>query len=49
VVQKSVEDRGCDDLVIQNGPPLTDTAVAGYQVAAALVAPTDQGKEQMSG
>jgi hypothetical protein len=46
-MQQSVENRGGQDLVAEDGAPLRHDLIGGDEQAAALVAPRDELKEEM--
>lgn len=48
VMQQAVENRGGEDLIAEDGAPLRDELIGGDEQAAALVAPSDQLKEEMA-
>jgi hypothetical protein len=47
-MQQAVENRGGEDLIAEDGAPLRDELIGGDEQAAALVAPSDQLKEEMA-
>jgi hypothetical protein len=49
VVKQAVEDRGGDQAIVEDAPPLAHAPVAGDQNAAPFVPAADQHKEQVPG